>query len=450
MRISFFGAAGTVTGSRFLVEHEGTRVLVDAGLFQGGVDLRARNRDELPFDVAALDAVVLTHAHLDHSGALPLLFRRGYRGPVHASVATRDLCEILLLDAAHLQEEDAKRARRADEDAAPPLFSVADAEAVLSRFAPWAFRAEHRIGSLRFHLTPAGHILGAACVHVTFGDRTVVFSGDVGRPNDPVMRPPEPIERADYLVIESTYGGRTHPRADLSEHLGDVARRTLDHEGVLVIPAFSVGRAQALMLLLAELRAARAIPGVPVFLDSPMATDTTHIYCSHLLEHRLPPKRCRAMCTAVRYVRDARESRAIASMAEPHVVIAGSGMATGGRVVHHLERRLPDPRSTVLLAGYQAPGTRGAELLAGAEEVSIFGDRVRVRAQIANIGGLSAHADEPELLSWLGSIAEPPRRTFVVHGEPEASAAIVRALGARGWVAEAPAMHQSIDLGDGL
>ncbi len=436
MEITFLGAAGTVTGSKALVTTSTTRLLVDCGLFQGLKVNRLRKWAPPPVQPGKLDAVVLTHAHLDHSGYLPLLVRNGFRGPVWGSAGTGALLRILLADAAHLQEEDARRANRyhySRHDPALPLYDSDDVERALplSRSAP--FGEPFEVGDLRITLLPAGHMLGAASVRIEHEGRSVVFSGDVGRPNDLLFRAPAPYAGSDVLVMEAVAVRRLHPTTDPRAELAEVVNRVCGRGGVLMVPAFAVGRAQALLHLLAELRASGAIPQVPTFLNSPMAIDATHIFCHHPDEHRLPPDQCRAMCEAAVYTRDIEASKALNTHVGPMILIAGSGMATGGRILHHLKSYGPDPKNGVLLVGYQAVGTRGAALRDGAETLRIHGDDVPIRAERATIAGLSGHADWKELVAWVRG-APPPSRVLLNHGEPAAADALRLHLRAElGW-----------------
>jgi metallo-beta-lactamase family protein len=443
MNLTFLGATGTVTGSKYLLEAGGRRVLVDCGLFQGLKQLRLRNWAPLPVEPASIDAVVLTHAHLDHSGYLPVLVRDGFRGRVFCTRATRDLCGIHLRDSARLQEEEAAYANRhgfSKHKPALPLYTTEDAERALDRLAPLDFdeRAEAAPG-LAAVLMPAGHLLGAAIVRLETAGRSVLFSGDLGRSDDLIMNPPRRVARADCLIVESTYGNRLHTRADPQRALAAVLTRTFGRGGIVVVPAFAVGRAQALLYLIHRAKAAGEIPDVPVYLDSPMAVDTTEIFHAHRTEHRLTPEQCKGMCTAARIVRSPDESRWLDSRRMPMVIVAGSGMATGGRVVHHIKALAPDPRNTILFAGFQAAGTRGAAMVGGAESVKIHGQYVPMRAEIASLDMLSAHADREELLAWLSGFEQAPRHVFVTHGEPVAADALRLAIQDRlGWSSAVP------------
>ena len=430
--LSFLGAAETVTGSRYLLESAKTRVLVDCGLFQGYKKLRLRNWSDPGFTAASLDAVILTHAHLDHSGYLPRLFRAGFRGRVHCTPGTRDLLAILLPDAGHLQEEEAKYAARTGysrHDTPLPLFTRADAEDALTLLEPVDYGERFQIGTeVTGSFTRAGHIVGSASLLVQLPRVSIAFSGDVGRAHDALMRAPDALPRSDFLVIESTYGDRLHSTVSALDELRKIVRETALRGGSLVVPAFAVGRAQLVLYFLAELLKAGQIPELPIYLDSPLAIDATAIFRAHAREHKLDQAHCQELFRVARYTRTADESKAIDAQSGPLVVISGSGMATGGRVLHHLKRFLPDPNSSVLLVGYQASGTRGRSLLDGAEELKMHGQYVPVRARVHRLDGLSAHADYSEILNWLRESDARPRRVFVTHGEPQAADALRRRL----------------------
>jgi metallo-beta-lactamase family protein len=452
MQLMFLGGTGTVTGSKYLVAEGNVKVLIDCGLFQGYKKLRLRNWGPLPVEPGSLSAVVLTHAHLDHTGYLPLLVKQGFGGKIYCSEATYDLCKILLPDSGHLQEEEAEYANRrgySKHSPALPLYTQEDAERTLQFFAPVALDREFvPAPGVRVRLTSSGHVLGSSFVTLAAGGRTVVFSGDVGRPNDLIMQAPAVIEAADYLVVESTYGDRRHDTADPMLALGEVINHTVARGGLVVVPSFAVGRAQSLLYYIHLLKAAGTIsPLLPVFLNSPMASDVTELYHRHRALHRLTPEQCDAMCHAAKIVNSADESRALNSKQFPMVIIAASGMATGGRVLHHLKAFAPDPRNTILFSGFQAGGTRGASMLQGATEVKIHGQYVPVRAQVAALHNLSAHADYAETLGWLGQFKGKPRRTFITHGEPAAADALRRHIAETlRWEAEVPEYQQSVDL----
>jgi metallo-beta-lactamase family protein len=451
MELSFLGATGTVTGSKYLASVGGKKILVDCGLFQGYKQLRLRNRAPLPVNPREIDAVILTHAHLDHSGYLPLLIKNGYTGKVYCTQATRDLCAILLPDSGHLQEEEAEYANRhkfSKHAPALPLYTREDAVYSLARFAPVDFARDFDLGGgLTLHLLPAGHMLGSSFVRLRHDGTTLLFTGDLGRPNDLIMVAPTVVDRTDYLVVESTYGDRRHDPANPQQQLAEIINRTAAHGGAVIVPAFAVGRAQTLMYLIHLLKAARAIPDLPVFLNSPMAVDATRIYHNHRGEHRLTPAQCDAMCAAAKVVNSVEESKALNTRQGPMIVISASGMATGGRVVHHLKAFAPDPRNTILFVGFQAGGTRGAAMLNGAETIKIHGEYVPVRAEVVNIDNLSAHADYAEILGWLEHFESPPRQTFVTHGEPKAADALRHRIEENlGWRTTVPEYLETVQL----
>jgi metallo-beta-lactamase family protein len=451
MRLTFMGAAGTVTGSKYLLEHAGKRVLVDCGLFQGLKQLRLRNWEPLPVRPEDIDAVVLTHAHIDHSGYLPALAKQGFSGPVFATEATTDLCGLMLPDSGHLQEEDAFYANRhgfSRHRPALPLYTEQDARRALRHFRGKGYGQEFDpVPGLTMRFSPAGHILGAASVHVSWAAGSVLFSGDLGRNNDILMRPPQAPPGADHVVVEATYGDREHEPEDPGTRLAETINRTAARGGIVIVPAFAVGRAQALLYLIATLKREGRIPDLPVFLNSPMAADVTAIYHRYRPQHRLDPAQCRSMCHAARVVNSVDESRKLNDLRFPAVIVSASGMATGGRVVHHLKAFAPDRRNTILLAGYQAAGTRGAALAAGAREIKIHGDHVPVRAEVVSLGSLSAHADRGELLGWLGRLPKPPRRVFVTHGEPAAADSLRQAIEERHrWPCLLPEHLEEVEL----
>ncbi|WP_426397286.1 MBL fold metallo-hydrolase RNA specificity domain-containing protein [Ralstonia sp. R-29] len=451
MQLQFLGATGTVTGSKYLLRKENSTVLVDCGLFQGFKQLRLRNWEPLPIAASSIDAVILTHAHIDHSGYVPLLVRQGFRGKVYCSEATRDLCEILLPDSGRLLEEEAEYANRhgfSKHKPALPLYTREDAENCLKRFAPRPFGQEFEPAvGLQARQDSSGHMLGSSFVTLTDGERSILFSGDIGRPNDLVLRAPVRMPGADYLVVESTYGDRQHEPSDPLLKLGEVIKRTAARGGVVVIPAFAVGRAQSLMYCVHLLKERGAIPNLPVYLDSPMAIDATRLYHKHRPEHRLSPQQCDAMCHAATLVKTVDESKMLSAQRMPIVIIAASGMATGGRVVHHLKALAPDRRNTILFAGYQAGGTRGAAILNGAPTVRIHGEDVPVRAEVASLDNLSAHADAGEILAWMRGFERAPRQTYVTHGEPAAADAMrIRIERELGWSARVPDYLQTVEL----
>ena len=449
--LSFLGGTGTVTGSKYLLRSGTASVLVDCGLFQGLKTLRLRNWAPPPVAPKDVDAVVLTHAHLDHSGYLPRLMRQGFAGPVHASPGTRDLCAILLPDSGHLQEEEARYANKrsfSKHKPALPLYTEDDARESLKRFAPVPFRKETAVArEFRLTLQPAGHILGASIATLRVGGVKVVFSGDLGRMNDPIMRPPSRIEEADYLVVESTYGNRRHDEADAEETLGSHLNRALARGGVVIMPAFAVGRAQTLLYFISRLKERGAIPEVPVYLNSPMAINATRLYHEYMNEHRLTDEKCEAAHSVAQLVHTADESRALNGRGGPMVIVSASGMATGGRVVHHLKAFAPDARNMIVLPGFQAAGTRGAALAGGATELKIHGGYVPVRAEVVKMDSMSAHADYTEILEWLRGFKRPPKRTFITHGEPAAADELRRRIEETlGWTVSVPEYGDKAEL----
>ncbi|HVW49363.1 MAG TPA: MBL fold metallo-hydrolase [Trinickia sp.] len=453
MKLTFLGATETVTGSKYLLEGAGIRVLIDCGLFEGTKNLRLRNWAPLPVSVETLDAVILTHAHIDHSGYLPVLARMGYRGPVYASSGTADLCGIMLRDSAKLQEEEAEFANRhgySKHHPALPLYTLDDAERVLKQLVPCDFNEPVKLAEhASFRLLPAGHILGAASVVLYMNEKLIAFSGDLGRYADPIMREPMPPMHADYLVVESTYGDRLHPASDPTTELEAIFTRTFKHGGVVVIPSFAVGRTQEILHYIAVLKETGRMANVPVFLDSPMAIAVTDLYRRHLREHRLTMSQAAAISKVATMVGTVDQSKEVSARRGPMVVIAGSGMVTGGRVLHHLKAFAPDARNTIALVGYQAAGTRGAALEAHAPSIKIHGEYVPVRAKIESISSLSAHADYDEILRWLSSMSMPPTRTFVTHGEPAAADALRRRIEEKfHWPCEVPTYLEAVDLAE--
>ncbi len=461
-RITFLGAAGTVTGSKYLIEAGGKRLLVDCGLFEGSKELKQRNWESLPIDPASIDWVLLTHAHIDHTGYLPRLVSNGFRGPIYSNQATHQLCDLLLPDSAHIQEEDAEYAAKKGYSAHKPplpLYTVEESQTALQQFREIP-RADVFTISPQFSVRPhdAGHILGSSWLELTItenGKNTlVVFSGDVGRYDQPILKDPESPTRADYLLCESTYGDRDHPAGNVEDELANVVNNTAKRGGAVVIPAFAVGRTQMLMYYLRELEEQQRIPRLPVFVDSPMAISVTDLYMSHEEDHdeefekeEHTANHDPLNCHEVHMTRTVEESKEINDVVSPCIIISASGMITGGRIKHHLARRLPDSRSTVLLVGYQAEGSGGRALLDGAKFLRIHNEQIPVRAQIIEIGQLSAHAGKSELLRWLSGIQAPPRQTFLVHGEPPALNALRDAVVSKfHWPVIIPEYHQTFEL----
>lgn len=449
--LQFLGAAGTVTGSRFLLEAHGKRVLVDCGLFQGYKTLRERNRAPFPVPPDTIDAVLLTHAHLDHSGYLPALVRDGFCGHILATQATAELAAIMLPDSARLLEEEAERANRkgyTQHSPAKPIYTEDDAQRALGQFRTVTFDQQLDLApGITASFVPAGHILGASQVHLDVHGSTVHFTGDLGRQQDELMKAPRPFAGADVLVTESTYGNRAHPEVNAEQELGPAIKPVLERGGVVVIPAFAVGRTQALMLSVHRLMKQGVIPTVPVYVNSPMAVDVTDIYHRHQDEHRIDPEEFTAMYEVAHMVRSVDESKALNERHGPMIIIAASGMMTGGRVLHHLVAFGDDEKNAIIISGYQAGGTRGAYLAEGATSLRIFGKDVPIRAQVIQLQSLSGHADSNEILEWMKSTPRPPRVTYVAHGELDASDRLrARIKQELGWQVRAAEDREVVDL----
>ena len=458
--LTSFGGVGTVTGSRHLIEVAGSSVMVDCGLFQGLKDLRQRNWAPFPVDIASLDAVVITHAHLDHCGYLPRLVSQGYRGPVYGTYDTGKLMSVVLPDSARLLEEEAGYANRkgfSKHHPALPLYTEDDAWAAMDLLQAVPFGEPVSVApGVEVTFTPAGHILGSAITRVQAGEASLVCSGDLGRSQHPFLRPPAPIGDADWVMVESTYGDRRHVAEDAVEELADVINRTVERGGVVVVPAFAVDRTEVLLFHLHHLAASHRLPNVPIYVDSPMALAGLTIYRAALAEGALdvrPDFRGHPDILDLRSleeVHDSQSSKAIAGRSGPAVIIAGAGMATGGRVVHHLKRLLPDPRNSVVIVGFQAEGTRGRQLLEGEPTVKIHGQYVRVRAEVCDLTGFSVHADAEELMQWLATAAREPNGVFVVHGEPPASAALAERIRSElDWTPVRPTTGERLSLAVG-
>jgi metallo-beta-lactamase family protein len=465
MKLTFLGATETVTGSKFLLETHDRRVLIDCGLFQGAKDLRLRNWEPPPVDPTTVDAVVLTHAHIDHTGYLPRFVAQGYKGPVYATSATVDLAHILLPDSGHLQEEEARfrnKHRLSKHKPALPLYTIENAMASLELLRPVQYGEVVAVSStLGFELFPAGHILGSAFVRFREGagniEKTVLFTGDIGRYDQPIIFDPSPIESADFLVLESTYGNRLHTDKNGRsgrDQLRDVILATSARGGTVLIPSFAIGRAQELLYVLRELELEQQIPVLPVYVDSPMAVDAVEIFRAHPEEHDVEMAKILRESghpfhtQRVQFSRTVEQSKAINEQQFPSIIISANGMATGGRILHHLIQRLPDDRNSLVFVGFQAYGTRGRLLSEGARQIRIFGEDYPVRADVHVIDSFSAHGDYTEILRWLGGFKKGPRRTFLVHGEPRALAAMKGHIEAtyRAWDVEIPRYLQTFEL----
>ncbi|MGB6483817.1 MAG: MBL fold metallo-hydrolase [Candidatus Acidiferrales bacterium] len=460
-KITFFGAVGAVTGSKYLVEVGGKRLLVDCGLFQGPKELRQKNWDRFPVDPASIDWIVLTHAHIDHTGYLPRIVRDGFRGPIYANAATHELCQLLLTDSAHLQEEDAQYATKksySSHKPALPLYTVQDAQQALKLFQEIPRKDPFTI-SPQFTVKPsdAGHILGSSSLQITITENgkssVVVFSGDVGRYNQAILNDPEPIAKADYILCESTYGDRDHPTASPYDAIADIVNRVVKRGGVIVIPAFAVGRTQTLLYILRKLEDEQRIPRLPMFVDSPMAISVTNLYVQHREDHRLQftqeetsGNRDPLNVHEVHMTRSVEDSKKINNVKTPCIIISASGMCTGGRILHHLAQRLPDAHNAVILAGYQADGTLGRYLLSGGKAARIHGETIPVGAEIQEVSQFSAHGDRTELVRWLSGFTAPPKQLFLTHGEPAAAQSFRGTVQQKlGWHVTVPAQDDSFD-----
>lgn len=459
--ITFHGAVGTVTGSRHQLDIDGTNLLIDCGSFQGVKEVRARNWEPFPINASDIDRLVLTHAHIDHSGHIPRLCKEGFSGPIHCTHATRDLCDILLRDSAHIQEEDARHANEkgyTKHDPALPLYTVADAETAMSQFSPIHYGENlHIDDTIRIKLRDAGHILGAALVDIKTGAgdkaRKIVFSGDIGRPDQPILRDPSQAYNVDYLVLESTYGNRLHDHGTPREELARVINESLDRGGVLLIPSFAVGRTQTLLYVIRELEEEGRIPSVPVFVDSPMSIRATEVFEEHTNDLDITARSLILNNTKlfrpkqVRFAMSRKDSMAINEVRQRAIIISASGMVTGGRILHHMIQRLGDPQNTVLFIGYQAEGTRGRDMLEGAETVKIHGGYFPVKAHIESISGYSGHGDYNELMAWLMGFNRPPEKTFIVHGEPDAAKAMADHIEQKfGWQVVLPTLGERYEI----
>jgi metallo-beta-lactamase family protein len=460
-KLTFLGATGTVTGSRFFLEIDGNSLLLDCGLFQGLKKNRLRNWEPFPIAPADLDRVFLTHAHIDHSGYLPRLCKQGFKGKVHCTHATHNLCEILLRDSGHLQEEDATWANKrgfSKHKPALPLYTVEEAEKALSQFEPYHYGEDIFLtDSLRVKFKDAGHILGSSFIDVkSMNDgRTnkIVFSGDLGRPARPILRDPVQPFEVDYLILESTYGNRLHQNETPEKDLAAVINASVERGGVLVIPSFAVGRTQQLLYALRELEEDKEIPSLPVYVDSPMAIDTTTVFENNKGCYGLVAKVLEIRGTSIlkpqqlKFCRHRDESKALNEIKKNAIIISASGMATGGRILHHMRYRLPSGRNTILFIGHQAEGTRGRKILDGNPTVKIHGQDVPIKARVENISGFSAHADYNEILAWLMGFNRPPKQTFIVHGEPDASSSLAEKVTATlGWDVVIPKFQESFIL----
>lgn len=448
--VHFLGAASTVTGSKYLIETSDKKILVDCGLFQGLKKLRLLNWEFLPVNAHEIDSVLLTHGHLDHCGYLPKLVKSGFRGRIHGTLPTLEIAEIILRDSGKIHEEDAERANRhgyTKHKPAKPLYDLVDVEETIPHFKSeppdeWISLDEN----IKFRFRYNGHIIGATFIELEIFGKRFVFSGDVGRQNDLLLRPPAQPEKADILFIESTYGDRLHVEDDIEEKLAEVISATIQRTGTIIVPSFAVERTQSLMYLLWLMREKKSIPEVPIYMDSPMANSVLEVFHKSQDWHKLRPEDCTKMCEYIHRVLSPKESKAIINDYHPKIVIAGSGMATGGRVLGYLEKYLGDENSTVLLAGYQSEGTRGRDMLDGKKEIKIHGKLLKVKARIETISGLSAHADQGELLDWMSNLTNP-EQIFIVHGESHGSVTLKDKIKERyGWNSTIPSLYSIITI----
>ena len=460
-KLTFYGATGTTTGSRYLLELHGKKILVDCGMFQGPKANRLKNWDEFPVPPSEIDRILLTHAHIDHSGYLPRLCREGFSGSIHCTDATHDLCEILLKDSAHIQEEDAYWANKkgySKHKRAQPLYTIKDAEKTLSLFSPLHYGEDfHDDDVVRFKFKDAGHILGSALIDIKTGDskrgKKILFSGDIGRPDKQLLRDPIQVFNVDYLILESTYGDRLHAEDSPVDELARVIRESVERAGVLVIPSFAVGRTQTLLYLIRELEEQGKIPSLPVYVDSPMAIDVTDIFSKRISDFDITSRVLTLKGVKIfhpeqlRLCKTREQSKNINQRESQAIIISSSGMVTGGRILHHMIQRLPQPENTILFIGYQASGTRGRTILEGQPSVKIHGRQIPIKASVEKISGFSGHADYNEILAWLIGFDRPPEKTFIVHGEPEASASLAEKIRDKlGWEVAIPEFGESFDL----
>lgn len=432
MKLTFLGAAKTVTGSKYLLTIEGLNILIDCGLFQGLKELRLRNWDKFPISPKIINAVVLTHAHIDHSGYLPLLVRNGFSGDIYSTPSTFDLCKILLPDSAKLQEEEARYANKkgySKHKPALPLYSSEDVDKALKLFKQVEFGTGFNFeNKLTAKFIPNGHILGSAFVEIKSKNTSILFSGDLGRTNDFLMQAPAKISIADYLILESTYGDRNHDQTDPLIQLEEIINKTTNRKGVIIIPAFSVGRTQNILYSIYLLKKSNRIKDIPVFLNSPMSINTMNVYCNHKKDHKLSPDECKSMCEIATYVNSMEDSIALNLKDGPMIIVSASGMATGGRVLHHIKKFGPDSKNTILFVGFQAPGTRGDALVHGAKSIKMYGEYVQVNAEVICLDNYSSHADQSEILAWLKNFKKPPKLTFITHGELHSATALQKEI----------------------
>ncbi|MFT6499998.1 MAG: metallo-beta-lactamase family protein [Crocinitomicaceae bacterium] len=421
-KIKFLGGAGTVTGSKTIVEYQGKKVLIDCGLFQGLKYLRKLNREPFPIDPSSIDCIILTHAHLDHCGYIPVLVKNGFKGVIYCTSPTKELTEIILRDSGKIQEEDAKRANAynySKHSDAKPLYTVEDAEKVSALFSEHAYGEWVFISpTIKFQLLNAGHIIGSAMVELKIGEKKILFSGDIGRKNPMLLYPPKKVDQVDYLVLESTYGDREHEVIDVKKALSEIILETYKRKGILMVPSFAVERTQEIIYLIFQLKKDGLIPNIPIYLDSPMATKATQVFDKYQQWQDVSKFDLDHMYESIHFIGDYKESKAVVLNDSPKIVIAGSGMLEGGRIIHYLNNHMSNPKNTLLFTGFQAAGTRGRAILEGSEFVKFFGEYHEVKCQIESISSMSAHADRIEMLNWIREFKELPKKIFLNHGEP--------------------------------
>lgn len=450
MKITFFGAVEEVTGSRYLVEDNDVKILVDCGLFQGDKEITERNWDPFPIAAWSIDALVITHAHIDHTGYIPLLIKKGFKGKIYCSKATYELCAILLLDCGSLQEDEAKRNNKRRDPQSPqvmPLYTKLDAQNSLKFFQAVDYDTVLSIKSLQITLIRSGHILGSSFVIVSDGKQKLTFSGDLGRPEQFIQKSPPHLKETDFLVLESTYGNRLHEEGDPIKALGEVVNETVKKGGVLIIPCFVVERTQTILYCFYQLKQKKTIPDIPIFLDSPTGIEVTNLFCMFKKDLRLPASLCKEIFKTATYIHTVEESKQLDQITRPAIIIAGSGMANGGRVMYHLQHFISDAKNMVAFVGYQAKGTLGRLLVDGVKELRINGIWYTVGAEIKMITALSAHADYKEIIEWLGNFENPIKKLFITHGEIEAAASLKKKIEDRfGWPVVIPKYLESFNL----
>jgi len=448
LKITFLGAVQEVTGSKFLIQNNKTKILVDCGLFQGSKKLTTHNWDTFPIEPSSIDAIILTHAHIDHTGYIPLLVKNGFTGKIYCSQATYALCAILLLDSGHLHEERAKKNKKIGRPHGYPLYTVIDADYSLQFFQTVDYDKVMSIGkNVTFTLTRSGHILGSAFITLSDGKKTITFSGDIGRPNQLILKSPPHIKQTDFLVLESTYGNKLHAENDPITFLGKIVNETVAKGGTLIIPAFAVGRTQIILYCLYQLKKNKSIADIPIFLDSPMAIRVTNLFCNYRNEYKLSPQLCEDIFNVATYTSTPADSKHLYRIKEPLIIIAGSGMATGGRMLEHLKNFVSNAKNTILFVGFQVKGSYGRELINGTKKIKIDNQWYKVHAEIRSIKSLSAHADYNEILQWLGYFESPPKKVFITHGEIEASRALKKKIEKHfGWSVVIPKYLESFDL----